>query len=76
MEDTVGSSDTTSPDCRFDLCYPSDEALSASMQICIDHLNGTGLSLEEAWEITNLVCQCSFFTKSILITICRDVAPR
>jgi len=37
----------------FDLSFPHEESLSSAMQISIDRLTGLGISLEEAWEITN-----------------------
>ena len=37
----------------FDLSYPNEDSLSAAMQICIDRLVGLGLSVDQAWEVTN-----------------------
>jgi hypothetical protein len=39
----------------YDLIFPHEGALDATMQVCIDKLVGLGLSIEDAWEATNLL---------------------
>ena len=37
----------------FDLSYPNEESLASAMQLSIDQLTGLGITLDDAWEITN-----------------------
>ncbi|CAB9515429.1 Putative vacuolar protein sorting-associated protein [Seminavis robusta] len=51
MEECLG--DFLSIASCFDLNFPNEDALSSSMQICIDRLCGIGLYAEDAWDCTN-----------------------
>jgi N-terminal region of Chorein or VPS13 len=51
MEECIG--DFLSIVSCFDQNYPNEDALSSSMQVCIDRLCGLGLHAEDAWDCAN-----------------------